>query len=352
VASRVSEEDRRRLAAERLAAAQELLASEVAALVSGEDWQRFLGFQARLHAYSPGNVLLIAYAHEQAFRAGAVGSPDPGYVAGFVTWRDLGRRVERGQHGYPILAPCRVRQRVAVEPGGGSRPLGWGESPGEGEAVETRQMVARFRVERVFSIHQTSGRPVPEVDPPRLLTGEAPAGLAGAVVGLLERRGFRVGAVADAAAIEGANGVTRWDTREVLVRADTEPAGVLKTLLHETGHALLHGEGPGRGLPREVKEVEAESVAFVVAAAHGMATDAYSFPYVAGWAGEHGPAVVRATQARVAQAARVIVEASPAAHTPGGRPPGVPAMGPAAGRTGRDQGGVGRDASEVEGVGL
>jgi len=102
----------------------------------------------------------------------------------------------------------------------------------------------------------------------------------------------------------------------------------------------------------EVKEVEAESVAFVVAAAHGMATDAYSFPYVAGWAGEHGPAVVRATQARVAQAARVIVEASPAVHMSGGRPPGVPTMGPAAGRGGLDEVGVGRDAAEVEGVGL
>ena len=33
-----------------------------------------------------------------------------------------------------------------------------------------------------------------------------------------------------------------------------------------------------------MKEVEAESVAFVVAAAHGMPTDEYTFPYVAGWA--------------------------------------------------------------------
>lgn len=71
-----------------------------------------------------------------------------------------------------------------------------------------------------------------------------------------------------------------------------------------------------------------------------------------GWAGEQGPAVVRATQARVAQAARVIVEASPAAHTTGGRPPGGPTIGPPAGRSGIDQGGVGREGAEMEGVGL
>ena len=38
--------------------------------------------------------------------------------------------------------------------------------------------------------------------------------------------------------------------------------------------------------PGPLKEVEAESVAYVVASVHGMPTDEYSFPYVAGWAGE------------------------------------------------------------------
>ena len=37
-------------------------------------------------------------------------------------------------------------------------------------------------------------------------------------------------------------------------------------------------------LCRGQQEVEAESVAFLVASAHGMDTGQYSFPYVAGWA--------------------------------------------------------------------
>jgi hypothetical protein len=91
----------------------------------------------------------------------------------------------------------------------------------------------------------------------------------------------------------------------------------------ETAHVLLHEEAPGRYLPRPVKEVEAESVAYVVASVHGMNTDGYSFPYVAGWAGERGGRAVTETQSRVAQAARSIIAASPAEHTSGGRPPGV-----------------------------
>ena len=78
-------------------------------------------------------------------------------------------------------------------------------------------------------------------------------------------------------------------------------------------------------LPRPSKEVEAESVAFVVASAHGMSTGDYSFPYVASWAGEDGAKAVQATQLRVARAARQIIEASPAPHAVGGKVPGVEA---------------------------
>ena len=76
---------------------------------------------------------------------------------------------------------------------------------------------------------------------------------------------------------------------------------------------------PARGL----KEVEAESVAFIVADAHGMATGDYTFPYVTGWAGEDGAKAVRATASRVASAAQSIINASTATHGTGGRAPGV-----------------------------
>ena len=91
----------------------------------------------------------------------------------------------------------------------------------------------------------------------------------------------------------------------------------------EAAHVLLHEVPPGRYLPRHVKEVEAESVAYVVSSVHGMDTDGYSFPYVAAWAGERGARAVNETQARVAQAAKAIIALSPAEHALGGKPPGV-----------------------------
>ena len=321
--SNLTIEQRQVYAAARIAEAQETLAAEVAKLTTGDDWRRFLDFQAKLHAYSPNNVMLVVAQHARAFADGLVAVEQPTHLAGFNTWRALGRTVDKGQHGYAILAPCRYDRRVALDPTGQARQLAKGEAPAADEQVESRRVLAGFRVEHVFDVSQTSGTALPEPPRPTLLAGEAPVGLGAAVLEMIEERGFRVDTVPDASALQGANGQTNWGSRTVLIRADMDDAAMVKTLIHEAAHCVLHEGPPGQYLPRPVKEVEAESVAYVVAAAHGMPTDGYSFPYVAGWAGEDAPKVVAATQARVATAARHIIYSSPAPHLAGGRPPGV-----------------------------
>ena len=257
------------------------------------------------------------------FADGLVDDPDPGFVGGFNLWRALGRGVNRGQHGYAVLAPCRYDRRVATDGEGNSRLLSRGEAGREGEQIEVRKVLAGFRAEYVFSVHQTSGAELPEPPRPKLLVGEAPVGLGAAVLEMIEAHGFRVDTVADAGAIAGANGVTRWDSRVVLVRADMDDAAMVKTLIHEAAHVLLHAGPPGQFLPRPLKEVEAESVAYVVASAHGMATGDYSFPYVAAWAGVDGPKAIQATQARVASAARADHRGQPSASHPWWPPAGL-----------------------------
>ena len=59
----------------------------------------------------------------------------------------------------------------------------------------------------------------------------------------------------------------------------------LKTMLHEISHATLHrrkkNEPPSKD--QHTREVEAESVAYVVCQHFGIDTSDYSFGYVAGW---------------------------------------------------------------------
>ncbi|MGC9156490.1 MAG: DUF6782 family putative metallopeptidase, partial [Ferrimicrobium sp.] len=309
--------------AEKVRAAQAILEAEIVKLRSGDDWQRYLAFAAELHSYTPNNAQLIMAQHAIAFQHGQVSDPNPGFVAGFRTWKALGRQVERGQKGYAILAPIRYNRRGTSSPDGQIRVLRQDESPGLGERETMAKTLGGFKIEHVFSQVQTFGDPLPEVARPKLLNGTAPIGLGEAVMGLAVERGYVVETVETAAELRGANGMTDVAARTIRIRADMDDAAMVKTMIHEVAHVLLHTEGPGATLERSRQEVEAESTAFIVAAAHGMASDDYSFPYIAAWAGLDPVKSIAQTQARVSSAARLILEASPAPKIPGGRVPGV-----------------------------
>jgi len=218
------------------------LATGIEALQSGEGWRRMLDFTSRFHRYSLRNQILIGLAHEAAHRAGLVTSPTPSYVAGFHTWKTLGRRVDKGQKGYPILAPTPFEVRVAII-GEGARTarrlLGKGEEPRAGERVEVQRRTG-WKIEHVFDVSQTSGTPLPEVQRPQPLTGDAPDGVTAGLIECATELGFRVVLTADRAKLHGADGLTNFRDSTILVREDMQPAAIASTLAHEVGHVLLH----------------------------------------------------------------------------------------------------------------
>lgn len=148
--SRPTREETDRARAAKVAAAQETLQSEIARITTGQDWQRFLTLQARLHHYSANNTQLIWAQHAEAHAEGRVPAPEPTYVAGFTTWKALGRSVERGQRGYAVLAPLRATRRTAVDATGERRVLAAGEEPVPTEVVESSPMLRGFTVAHVF----------------------------------------------------------------------------------------------------------------------------------------------------------------------------------------------------------
>ncbi len=321
--AKLTKEEYREQAAVKVAAAQELLAAEVAALVTGDDWRRFLDSQARLHDCEADDVMLIVAQHAQAYQEGRVPEPIPTYVAGFDTWAALGRHVTRGQHGYTTLAPIHSTRREARDAEGSMRVLRRGEAPGVGETETRAPVLSGFRPATVFDASQTTGRELPEAPHPRLLDGEAPPGLGAAVLGLIEDSGWKVTTVPDATWAGGADSRTFYGGKFITIRRDMDDSTMVRTLVSGAAHVLLHGGPPGRYLPQPVKEVEAASVAYVVASVHGMTSDDYDFPYIAGWAGEDTDRAIRATQARVAAAAQAIIAVSPAEHETGSKPVGT-----------------------------
>lgn len=326
--TKLTKEQYRELTAAKVAAAEAVLADEVAGLVTGEDWRRFLDHQAKLHDLDASNVLLVVAQHRSAYEQGRVPDPAPSYVAGFDTWKALGRHVERGQHGYITLAPRRATRRDGHDVTGGPQAVRRGEPRHAGETEAHPATRRGARPETVFALSQTAGREVVAPTRPTLSPSDAPPGLKEAVLELIEARGWKVTTVPDATWVDGADSRTYYGGRFVNVRADLDEAAMVKTLIHQATHVLVHCGPPGRYLLPAVKEIEADSVAYVVAAAHAMPTDGYRFPEVAGWAGEqsdpaHKDKAVRDTQARISRAAQAIIGASPAEHEPGSKPPGA-----------------------------
>jgi hypothetical protein len=77
---------------------------------------------------------------------------------------------------------------------------------------------------------------------------------------------------------------------------------------YELSHATLHGEGFNGS--REIAELEAESVAYIVCQNVGLDSSAYSFGYVASWAGGGSEAIkaITASGQRIVRAARQVLD--------------------------------------------
>ncbi|GAA4760240.1 hypothetical protein GCM10023350_53130 [Nocardioides endophyticus] len=319
----------------KLEALQQRLTESVAALVSGEDWTRALTFAARFRGRSFGNSVLIAAQHFAAYKEGRVPGPTPTYVAGFHQWLSLGRHVEKGQSGYGILAPVTARLASRNPADAASwRRLVRGEKPSPGEVVKS--MLIGLKPTHVWDVSQTAGDPVPELLHPTLLQGQAPAGLWDGLADQITDHGFELRLVSSAAAIGGANGLTDFLTREVSVRMDMDDAAQAKTLAHELGHVLLHAPTVGTlptevaadaSLHRGIAEVEAESVALMVGAAHGLDTASYTVPYVSTWAasvpGKTPSEVVQSTADRVRKVALGILHRLDTQQVGDGNPPAL-----------------------------
>lgn len=263
------------------------LRDKLLAFTTGEDWLAWIADARRFHRYSARNQLLLAV---QGAR---------GHVASYRAWQripavDGGHcQVRRGERGLTILAPMTVTHREVDE--------------SSGEEIVVGRSIRGFRAVKVF--HQGQLVAPPDLaDPPlpELLVGpDRWEHVWNAVVAQLRDDDFDV-TLHTAERGETWNGRTRFTDRAVEVMAHLEPPQRIKTLLHEWAHvALGHGD-PLQTTSRELREVEAESVAYLVCTTIGLDSSDYSIPYLAGWSGGDGEVAERTAQHVLATTAQLI----------------------------------------------
>ncbi len=242
----------------------------VESVQNSENFRQFLLAMSKFHDYSIGNLILIA-----------IQKPDATRVAGFNTWKDLGRWVKKGEKGIAILAPV-MPPRPTCPACGAKIPRGARYCPQCGEAVEGEEAIevtpAYFKVVYVFDVSQTEGKELPEFEVP-VLTGEANEELFRRVLALARSEGLTVSF--ESRPYEDPSLKGQYFGRSIWVRPEESRAQQLKTLLHEVAH--YYSEGVFH-IPRRDAETIAESAAFAVGAHFGFDTGVRSFPYVALWA--------------------------------------------------------------------
>lgn len=273
---------------ERLAAMRAEIDKAMERMADPAGWKTFLESAASFHRYSLNNTLLALSQ-----------KPDVKLLAGFKDWKNKhGRTVRKGAKAIWIYAP--IAYTITET------------DPDTGQEKRVQQ-VRGFRPVPVFDVSQTDGEPLPTapIAPTRHLAGDAPATMEDLLVKQVEQRGFTL----RREPIQGnQDGYTDFSHHLVVIDADAAPRQQALTLAHELAHiALGHGElttvyHTKPGGQRSTMEIEAESVAYVLARHHGI-TDAgdNSFGYIANWA-RGDTTKVRNTAERVLTAVRAILD--------------------------------------------
>jgi antirestriction protein ArdC len=228
---------------------------------------------SQFHNYSLGNQIL---AWVQCRARGL----QPGPLATFVRWKELGRYVRRGEKALTLCQPVTIKRKADEQ------------TEGAEEAVFTRFVYRRAW----FVLTQTDGRDLPIAPAPEWDRATALSVLDIREVGFDELDGNVLGFAR---------------RRDVAINPiNPHP---YKTLFHELAHVVLGHTSEGEQTdsdrtPRSLREAEAECVALLCCEALGFGGAAESRGYVQGWWGVGNPIPERSAQ-RILKAADQILRA-------------------------------------------
>ena len=237
--------------------------------LDSDQFKSFLDTMSKFHNYSLNNIHLLKMQN-----------PNVTQVASFNKWKtDFERTIKKGAKALKIWVPYQVKTKIPEN----QKELNF--SPSENEMDQKEITVTRFKLGNVFDVSQTEGKELPK----------AIHELTGSVKDYEDLYRAAKAVSMDNQVPISFEEIKRENTRgyyspsENRIVISKELKGeehILKTIFHEMAHADLHkGSNAQYGDDQYRKqELQAESVAYVVASHFGFDTSSYSFGYLAIWA--------------------------------------------------------------------
>ena len=263
----------------RIAEAKKLIDKALADLIEALEHGRsdallaYLAFAGRFHKYSLRNQMLI-YSQD----------PDATRVAGFHTWKTLGRRVRKGEHGLLIIVPMPLRRRDA--------------SQDQDEMLEIR-FGTRLRLRRSPDRRRRAPRATHHRRRPRRLSRTSPLS-----------RNRQVDRGHDSVTSIRSSSAASKDSRRAArsssptVSLPPRSSRFFRTSSPTSFSTKTPAQGPS---PRPVLETEAEAVAHAVSSGIGLQTNGASSDYISLYDGNAD--TLRESLERIQRTARTILEA-------------------------------------------
>lgn len=252
-----------------------LLEKGIDNISNNQEWQRFLTFQSKFYNYSFQNTLLI-YSQK----------PNATYVAGFNSWKKLGRYVKKGEKSIKIFAPLRYKvERDSLD---------------NDRLQQETYILSGFRLVNVFDLSQTAGD---DSSLPVLIIGLSehfPSDLE-----LYHQLQTKLDITVTERADIAANGQYHLLTGEVAIKSSLHPVQKIKTLIHEYAHHI-HRSHFFNDEKKSERELIAESVSFVACQHLNIDSSDYSFPYLRTWLDE--PKQLKQLGDKISKIAAMVIE--------------------------------------------
>ena len=210
--------------------------------------------------------------------------PTASRVAGMYAWKQLGRRVKKGQKGIRILAPLIGTKRKK-------------DSEAERDITKQNQPVlVGFRAVYVFDVTQTEGAELPDLK--ERVKGEV-GEYRERLIDFILSQGIEL---EFKESIAPALGMSYGG--KIAILPGQSGAEEFSTLVHEASHELLHKCSRRTATTNTVRETEAEAIAFVVSQTIGLDTGNAAADYIHLY---HGNAALLAESLEVIQRTSALI---------------------------------------------